>query len=177
MSPVHLRNLGIPRNQPEDMQRLFSTRRPGSGHHGHHNRWQVSQPCKKNPLNWCLWQCKPPPIYGQFGHILNLIPFEPSWRGMEFWPFMAPKPYPASLASLANPQSHQPPGQYLNSGPGGRLAFQGPLAPLTLSRDFGPPPLIRGVGGLNGRVGPFRPSTAHGPYAVEPIRPLLAQFQ
>ncbi|MBW0557599.1 hypothetical protein O181_097314 [Austropuccinia psidii MF-1] len=33
MSPVHLRNIGIPRNQPEDRQGLFRTRRPGTGHY------------------------------------------------------------------------------------------------------------------------------------------------
>ncbi|MBW0481917.1 hypothetical protein O181_021632 [Austropuccinia psidii MF-1] len=38
MSPVH-RNLGIPRNQPENRKGLIRTRRPGSGHLGHHNRW------------------------------------------------------------------------------------------------------------------------------------------
>ncbi|MBW0481333.1 hypothetical protein O181_021048 [Austropuccinia psidii MF-1] len=40
MSPVHLRNLGIPRNQPEDRQGLFITRRPGTGHLGHRGGWQ-----------------------------------------------------------------------------------------------------------------------------------------
>ncbi|MBW0496571.1 hypothetical protein O181_036286 [Austropuccinia psidii MF-1] len=35
MSPVHLRNLGIPRNQPEDREGLFRTRRTGRGHLGH----------------------------------------------------------------------------------------------------------------------------------------------
>ncbi|MBW0481809.1 hypothetical protein O181_021524 [Austropuccinia psidii MF-1] len=28
MSPVHLRNLGIPRNQPEDREGFYRTRRP-----------------------------------------------------------------------------------------------------------------------------------------------------
>ncbi|MBW0461937.1 hypothetical protein O181_001652 [Austropuccinia psidii MF-1] len=40
MSPVHLRNLGIPRNQPQDRQGLFRARREGSGHLGHHSGWQ-----------------------------------------------------------------------------------------------------------------------------------------
>ncbi|MBW0469172.1 hypothetical protein O181_008887 [Austropuccinia psidii MF-1] len=40
MSPVHLRNLGIPRNQPEDIEGLFRTRRPGRGHLGHSSGWQ-----------------------------------------------------------------------------------------------------------------------------------------
>ncbi|MBW0540028.1 hypothetical protein O181_079743 [Austropuccinia psidii MF-1] len=35
MSPVHLRNLGIPRNQPEDREGLYRTRRPGGVHLGH----------------------------------------------------------------------------------------------------------------------------------------------
>ncbi|MBW0480396.1 hypothetical protein O181_020111 [Austropuccinia psidii MF-1] len=35
MSPVHLRNLGIPRNQPEDREGSSTTRRPGGGHLGH----------------------------------------------------------------------------------------------------------------------------------------------
>ncbi|MBW0502034.1 hypothetical protein O181_041749 [Austropuccinia psidii MF-1] len=35
MSPVHLRNLGIPRNQPEDREGVSRTRRPGRGHLGH----------------------------------------------------------------------------------------------------------------------------------------------
>ncbi|MBW0536601.1 hypothetical protein O181_076316 [Austropuccinia psidii MF-1] len=35
MSPVHLRNLGIPRNQKEDKEGLSRTRRPGRGHLGH----------------------------------------------------------------------------------------------------------------------------------------------
>ncbi|MBW0462446.1 hypothetical protein O181_002161 [Austropuccinia psidii MF-1] len=35
MSPVHLRNLGFQRNQPEDREGLSRTRRPGGGHLGH----------------------------------------------------------------------------------------------------------------------------------------------
>ncbi|MBW0498384.1 hypothetical protein O181_038099 [Austropuccinia psidii MF-1] len=40
MSPVHLRNLGIPRNQPEDREGLSRTRRPGRGHLGNSGGWQ-----------------------------------------------------------------------------------------------------------------------------------------
>ncbi|MBW0542314.1 hypothetical protein O181_082029 [Austropuccinia psidii MF-1] len=40
MSPVHLRNLDIPRNQPEDKEGLSRTKRPGGGHLGHSGRWQ-----------------------------------------------------------------------------------------------------------------------------------------
>ncbi|MBW0475704.1 hypothetical protein O181_015419 [Austropuccinia psidii MF-1] len=40
MSPVCLRNPGIPRNQPEDRQGLFRTRRPGTGYLGQSGCWQ-----------------------------------------------------------------------------------------------------------------------------------------
>ncbi|MBW0508303.1 hypothetical protein O181_048018 [Austropuccinia psidii MF-1] len=40
MSPVHLRDLGIPRYQPEDREGLSRTRRPGKGHLGHGGGWQ-----------------------------------------------------------------------------------------------------------------------------------------
>ncbi|MBW0507093.1 hypothetical protein O181_046808 [Austropuccinia psidii MF-1] len=40
MSAVHLRNVSIPRNQPEDREGLSRTRRPGGGHLGHSGRWQ-----------------------------------------------------------------------------------------------------------------------------------------
>ncbi|MBW0490957.1 hypothetical protein O181_030672 [Austropuccinia psidii MF-1] len=40
MSPVHLRNLEISRNRPEDRPGLIRVRRTGSGHHGSHDIWQ-----------------------------------------------------------------------------------------------------------------------------------------
>ncbi|MBW0486694.1 hypothetical protein O181_026409 [Austropuccinia psidii MF-1] len=40
MSPVHLRNLGVPRNQPQDREGLSRTRRPGRGHLGHSGGWK-----------------------------------------------------------------------------------------------------------------------------------------
>ncbi|MBW0567759.1 hypothetical protein O181_107474 [Austropuccinia psidii MF-1] len=40
MSPVHLRNLGFQRNQPEDRQGLSKTTRPGRGYLGHSDGWQ-----------------------------------------------------------------------------------------------------------------------------------------
>ncbi|MBW0490196.1 hypothetical protein O181_029911 [Austropuccinia psidii MF-1] len=43
MSPEHLRNLGIQRNQPEDQQGLFRTRRTEYGHLGHHSGWQDTE--------------------------------------------------------------------------------------------------------------------------------------
>ncbi|MBW0491919.1 hypothetical protein O181_031634 [Austropuccinia psidii MF-1] len=40
MSLVHLRNVGIQRNQTEDRQGLFRTRKPGTGYLGHSCAWQ-----------------------------------------------------------------------------------------------------------------------------------------
>ncbi|MBW0470239.1 hypothetical protein O181_009954 [Austropuccinia psidii MF-1] len=40
MSPVHLRDLAIPRNQPEDREGLSKTRRAGREHLGHSGGWQ-----------------------------------------------------------------------------------------------------------------------------------------
>ncbi|MBW0494610.1 hypothetical protein O181_034325 [Austropuccinia psidii MF-1] len=40
MLPVHLRNLGFQRNQPEDREGLARNRRPGRGHLGHSGGWQ-----------------------------------------------------------------------------------------------------------------------------------------
>ncbi|MBW0557499.1 hypothetical protein O181_097214 [Austropuccinia psidii MF-1] len=43
MSPVHLRNLGFKRNQPEDREGFSRTRRPGRGHLGHSGGWQDTE--------------------------------------------------------------------------------------------------------------------------------------
>ncbi|MBW0544982.1 hypothetical protein O181_084697 [Austropuccinia psidii MF-1] len=43
MSPVHLRNLGFQRNQPEDRQGMSRTRGPGRGHLGHSGGWQDTE--------------------------------------------------------------------------------------------------------------------------------------
>ncbi|MBW0472046.1 hypothetical protein O181_011761 [Austropuccinia psidii MF-1] len=40
MSPVHLRNLGFQRNQPEDRAGLSIAGRPGRGHLGHSGVWK-----------------------------------------------------------------------------------------------------------------------------------------
>ncbi|MBW0544979.1 hypothetical protein O181_084694 [Austropuccinia psidii MF-1] len=40
MSPVHLRNIGFQRNQPEDREGLSRTKRPGGGHLGHSGGWK-----------------------------------------------------------------------------------------------------------------------------------------
>ncbi|MBW0591765.1 hypothetical protein O181_131480 [Austropuccinia psidii MF-1] len=43
MSPVHLRDLGLKRNQPEDREGLSRTRRPGRGYLGHSGGWQDTE--------------------------------------------------------------------------------------------------------------------------------------
>ncbi|MBW0587580.1 hypothetical protein O181_127295 [Austropuccinia psidii MF-1] len=43
MSPVHLRDLGFQRNQPEDREGLSRTRRPERGHLGHSSGWQNNE--------------------------------------------------------------------------------------------------------------------------------------
>ncbi|MBW0484283.1 hypothetical protein O181_023998 [Austropuccinia psidii MF-1] len=43
MSPIHLRNLGIPRNQPKDREGLSRARRPGRGHLGHSGGWKETE--------------------------------------------------------------------------------------------------------------------------------------
>ncbi|MBW0492524.1 hypothetical protein O181_032239 [Austropuccinia psidii MF-1] len=43
MSPVRLRNLGIPRSQPEERQGLFRTRRDGRGNLSHSGGWQDTE--------------------------------------------------------------------------------------------------------------------------------------
>ncbi|MBW0590888.1 hypothetical protein O181_130603 [Austropuccinia psidii MF-1] len=43
MSPVHLRNLRISRNQSEDREVFSRTRRPGRGHLGHSGGWKDTE--------------------------------------------------------------------------------------------------------------------------------------
>ncbi|MBW0481770.1 hypothetical protein O181_021485 [Austropuccinia psidii MF-1] len=43
MSPAQLRNLAFHRNQPEDREGLFRTRRPGRGHLGHSGEWKDNE--------------------------------------------------------------------------------------------------------------------------------------
>ncbi|MBW0490250.1 hypothetical protein O181_029965 [Austropuccinia psidii MF-1] len=43
MSPVHLRNLGFQRKQPEDREGLSRTRRPGGEHLEHSGGWQDTE--------------------------------------------------------------------------------------------------------------------------------------
>ncbi|MBW0504538.1 hypothetical protein O181_044253 [Austropuccinia psidii MF-1] len=48
-SPVHLRSLGLQRNQPEDREGLSITRRPGRGHLGHSGGWQDTEGNNTHP--------------------------------------------------------------------------------------------------------------------------------
>ncbi|MBW0494766.1 hypothetical protein O181_034481 [Austropuccinia psidii MF-1] len=59
MSPVHLRNLGIPRNQPEGREGLFRTRRPGRGHLGHSSGWKDNEGSHTHSSGHLLIQQKP----------------------------------------------------------------------------------------------------------------------
>ncbi|MBW0531439.1 hypothetical protein O181_071154 [Austropuccinia psidii MF-1] len=43
MSPLHLRNLGFQRNQPEDREGVSRTRRPGRGHLGNSGGWEETE--------------------------------------------------------------------------------------------------------------------------------------
>ncbi|MBW0487545.1 hypothetical protein O181_027260 [Austropuccinia psidii MF-1] len=43
MSPVHIRNLGFQRNQPEDREGFSRTRRPGRVHLGNSGGWQDTE--------------------------------------------------------------------------------------------------------------------------------------
>ncbi|MBW0469772.1 hypothetical protein O181_009487 [Austropuccinia psidii MF-1] len=43
MSPVHVRDLGFQRNQPEVRESLSRTRRHGRGHLGHSGGWQDTE--------------------------------------------------------------------------------------------------------------------------------------
>ncbi|MBW0591056.1 hypothetical protein O181_130771, partial [Austropuccinia psidii MF-1] len=57
MSPVHLRDLGFQRNQPEDREGLSRTRRPERGHLGHSSGWQNNEGDNINsaihtPIQW-----------------------------------------------------------------------------------------------------------------------------
>ncbi|MBW0483849.1 hypothetical protein O181_023564 [Austropuccinia psidii MF-1] len=65
MSPVHLRNLGIPRKQKEDREGFSRTRRPGGGHLGHIGGWKD--------------------IEGSHTHYAIYFPFQqkPQTRGLE----------------------------------------------------------------------------------------------
>ncbi|MBW0473482.1 hypothetical protein O181_013197 [Austropuccinia psidii MF-1] len=49
MSPVHLRNLGFQRKQPEDREGFSKTRRPGRGHICYTGGWQDTEGNNTHP--------------------------------------------------------------------------------------------------------------------------------
>ncbi|MBW0576288.1 hypothetical protein O181_116003 [Austropuccinia psidii MF-1] len=59
MPPEHLRNLGIPRNQPDDREGLSRTRRPVRGHLGHSGGWQDIEENHPHSSIYFLIQQKP----------------------------------------------------------------------------------------------------------------------
>ncbi|MBW0471238.1 hypothetical protein O181_010953 [Austropuccinia psidii MF-1] len=59
MSPVHLRNLGFQRSQPEDIEGLSRTRRPGKRHLGHSGLWQGTEGSHTQPAIHFPIQQKP----------------------------------------------------------------------------------------------------------------------
>ncbi|MBW0539814.1 hypothetical protein O181_079529 [Austropuccinia psidii MF-1] len=97
MSPAHLRDLGFQRNQPEDREGLFITRRPGKGHLGH------SGGCQKNE-----------------GDNINLafhtpIQQEPQTRGLEgYQSSSSAPPTPQRFISTKHGQKEVLQGPYCN---------------------------------------------------------------
>ncbi|MBW0575931.1 hypothetical protein O181_115646 [Austropuccinia psidii MF-1] len=67
MSPVHLRDFGFQRNQPEDIEGLSRTRRPGRGHLGHSGGWKNNEGDNINPAIYTPIQ-KQPQIRGLEGY-------------------------------------------------------------------------------------------------------------
>ncbi|MBW0560518.1 hypothetical protein O181_100233 [Austropuccinia psidii MF-1] len=60
MLPVHLRNLGFKRNQPEGREGLSRTRRHGRGHLGHSGGWQDIEGNHTHPAIHISIQQEPP---------------------------------------------------------------------------------------------------------------------
>ncbi|MBW0476718.1 hypothetical protein O181_016433 [Austropuccinia psidii MF-1] len=96
----------------------------------------------KYPSQLVFMVIQAPPIYGQFGHIFIFMPFESSWQEIALWPYpiMAPGPYPASVAALANSLCHHSPGQYIIYGPGGSFTLPGATGPTNPIQGLWPTP-------------------------------------
>ncbi|MBW0498634.1 hypothetical protein O181_038349 [Austropuccinia psidii MF-1] len=93
MSPVHLRNLGFQRNQPEDRERLSRTRRTGRGHLGHSGGWQYTEGNHTHPaINFPIQQ-------------------EPQTRGLEkYGSSSSAPPTPHIFLSMEHGQQEVQPG-------------------------------------------------------------------
>ncbi|MBW0544299.1 hypothetical protein O181_084014 [Austropuccinia psidii MF-1] len=93
MSPVHLRNLGFQRNQPEEVEGLSRTRRPGRGHLGHSVGWKDTERTHIHPA------------------IHFPIQQEPQTRGLEIHrSSSSAPPTPKSFISMENGQQEVQPG-------------------------------------------------------------------
>ncbi|MBW0564269.1 hypothetical protein O181_103984 [Austropuccinia psidii MF-1] len=93
MSPVHLRNLGFQRNQPEEREGLSRTRRPGRGHLGHSGGWQDTE--------------------GNHTHSAIHVPIqqEPQTRGLErYGSSSSAPPTPKRFISMGRGQQEIQPG-------------------------------------------------------------------
>ncbi|MBW0494461.1 hypothetical protein O181_034176 [Austropuccinia psidii MF-1] len=93
MSPVHLRDPGFQRHQPEDREGLFRTRIPGRGHLGHSGGWQD--------------------IEGNHTHSAIYIPIQqkPQTRSLEgYGPSSSAPPTPQRPFSMENGQQEVQPG-------------------------------------------------------------------
>ncbi|MBW0561600.1 hypothetical protein O181_101315 [Austropuccinia psidii MF-1] len=96
MSPVHLRDLGFQRQQPEDREGFSTTRRPGRGHFGHSGGWQD--------------------IEGNNTHSVIHIPIKqkPQTRGLEgYGPTSSAPPTPKRPFSMEHGQQEVQPGIFL----------------------------------------------------------------
>ncbi|MBW0507109.1 hypothetical protein O181_046824 [Austropuccinia psidii MF-1] len=92
MSPVHLRDLGFQRNQPEEREGLSRTRRPGRGHLGHSGGWQNNEGDNINPA------------------IHTPIQQEPQTRGLEgYGSSSSASPTPQTFISMEHGQQEVQP--------------------------------------------------------------------
>ncbi|MBW0502081.1 hypothetical protein O181_041796 [Austropuccinia psidii MF-1] len=93
MSPVHLRNLGFQRKQPEDREGLSRARRPGRGHLRHSGGWQDTGGKNTHPA------------------IHFPIKQEPQTRGLErYGSSSSAPPAPQSFFSMEHGQQEVQPG-------------------------------------------------------------------
>ncbi|MBW0492483.1 hypothetical protein O181_032198 [Austropuccinia psidii MF-1] len=92
MSPVHLRDLGFQRNQPEDREGFSRTKRPGRGHLGHSGGWQDTE--------------------GNHTHSAIHFPIqqEPKTRGLERYQSSSAPPTPKRFISMAHGKQEVQPG-------------------------------------------------------------------
>ncbi|MBW0509704.1 hypothetical protein O181_049419 [Austropuccinia psidii MF-1] len=84
MSPVHLRNIGFQRNQPEDREGLSRTRRPGRGHLGHSGGWQDSEGNHYHPsIHFPIQQEPQPRVLERHGSSYSALPTPQRFSSMQ----------------------------------------------------------------------------------------------